>query len=567
MIKNIFKKIKTFSVKHKIITGIIIIVLLIGGYYGYKSLNNAGQETKYTIATVQKGTIISSVTGSGQVSAINETTIKPKISGDLIYLPIEAGQTVSKGQLIAKIDTSDAKQAVQDAQKALDQANLDLEKMKGIETSLGEIRGIKEKAADDLAQAYENGFNIVTNVFLNLPTIMTGLQSILFDYTLSKNSQNIDYYADTINMYNATAPQYKANAYNNYQTARTAYDKNFNDYKITNRFSSSTEIESIISETYETLRDVAVAVKDTINLIQLYQDELTKHSITPITSSTTHLSSLSSYTNTTNSYISSLLSTKTTIETNKENLIETDYTLADQESIVADKQTALDEANKNLSYCSIYSPFNGVISEVDVKNGDSVSTGTTIAKIVTKETIAEISLNEIDAAKVKIGQKVTITFDAISDLTLTGQVSGIDTVGTVSQGVVSYAVKINFDTQDDRVKPGMSVSVAVITDSKQNVLVVANSAVKYQGSTYYVEMFDQTFSETQISQGITSAIAPKKVTVQTGISDDNQTEIISGISEGDQIVTKTTTSKTTTTKTTTTNSILNVGREGGGTPR
>jgi HlyD family secretion protein len=560
-----FKRIFKTATKHKIITGIIILLLIGGGYFGYRFLGSNKGETRYVLTKVEKGTIIVSVTGSGQVSAVNETTIKPKISGDLIYLPIEAGQTVSRGQLIAKIDTSDAEQAIQNAQKALDQANLDLEKMNGIETSLGRLRGVKEKAEDDLAKVYEDGFNTVTNTFLNLPTIMTGLQSILFDYTLSKNSQNIDYYADGSKMYNPAAPQYKANAYNSYQTARTAYDKNFNDYKITNRFSSPAEIESIISETYETLKNVSTAVKDTINLIQLYQDELTKHEITPNTTSATHLSNLSSYTNTTNSYLSSLLSTKTTIETNKENLIETDYDIADQESLVADKQTALDEANKNLSYCSIYSPFNGVISEVDVKNGDSVSTGTTIAKIVTKETIAEISLNEIDAAKVKIGQKATITFDAISNLTLTGQVFSIDTVGTVSQGVVSYAVKINFDTQDDRVKPGMSVSVAVITDSKQNVLVVANSAVKSQGNTYYVEMFDQKFTDTQISQGITSAIAPKKVTVQTGISDDSQTEIISGISEGDQIVTKTTTGKTTTTKTTTTNSILNVGR--GGAPR
>ncbi len=555
MIKNIFKKIKDFSIKHKIISGVILILVILGLYFGYGLIFKNKNAISYTTATVEKGNLIVSVTGSGQVSASNQVDIKPKTSGDIIYVGVENSRDVKAGTLIAKIDTADAQKAVQDAQINLDQAKLDLEKMKGIETSLGEIRGIKEKATDDLVQAYEDGFNTVTNAFLNLPTIMSGLQSILFDYTLSKNSQNIDYYADSANMYNSAASQYKANAYNSYQTARTAYDKSFNDYKITNRFSSSVEIESIINETYETLKEVATAVKDTINLVQLYQDELTKHNITPNTTSTTHLSSLSGYTNTTNSYLSSLLSTKTTIETDKENLIETDYTIADQEIQVKKMQDALDEANKTLSYCYIYAPFDGVIAEISVEKSDSVSTGTSIATLITKQRIAEITLNEVDVAKVKIGQKATLTFDALPELTLTGEVSEIDTVGTVSQGVVSYAVKITLDTQNEQVKPGMSVSVAIIIEAKQDVLVVPNSAVKSptntlvgdksQGNSYYVEMLDQKTT--------------KRQSVEIGISDNTNTEIISGLQEGDKVITKTSSSSTTT-KSNSTNSTRNPAR-------
>ncbi|MDD5433706.1 MAG: hypothetical protein PHE77_03610, partial [Candidatus Pacebacteria bacterium] len=61
--------------------------------------------------------------------------------------------------------------------------------------------------------------------------------------------------------------------------------------------------------------------------------------------------------------------------------------------------------------------------------------------------MAEISLNEVDVAKVKIGQRAIITFDAIDELEITGKVEDVDTIGTVSQGVVSYNVKIIFDTQ------------------------------------------------------------------------------------------------------------------------
>ena len=61
---------------------------------------------------------------------------------------------------------------------------------------------------------------------------------------------------------------------------------------------------------------------------------------------------------------------------------------------------------------------------------------------------------------------------------MSGVVTEIDPIGAISQGVVTYDIKINFDVVDERVKPSMSVSAAIITDTKQNVLVVPNSAVK-----------------------------------------------------------------------------------------
>lgn len=155
--------------------------------------------------------------------------------------------------------------------------------------------------------------------------------------------------------------------------------------------------------------------------------------------------------------------------------------------------------------------------------------------------MAEISLNEVDVAKVKVGQKVTLTFDAISDLTIAGDVSEIDTIGTVTQGVVYYNVEIVFNTQDSRVKPGMSVSSAIITDMKQDVLLVPNSAVKSDNSgQQYVQMLQNN--------------VPVNQTVETGFSNDTMTEITSGLKEGDKVVTQTITASTATTATTQTTS-------------
>jgi hypothetical protein len=130
------------------------------------------------------------------------------------------------------------------------------------------------------------------------------------------------------------------------------------------------------------------------------------------------------------------------------------------------------------------------------------------------------------------------------------QVVEIDTVGTVSQGVVTYAVKLSFDTQDERVKSGMSVSASIVTDIKQDVLSVPASAVKSAGDVSYVEILSIPASEaTQSPMGVMSDALPTQQVVEVGLSNDTVTEIVSGLKEGDTIVTRTIVAGTQTTPT------------------
>ena len=124
----------------------------------------------------------------------------------------------------------------------------------------------------------------------------------------------------------------------------------------------------------------------------------------------------------------------------------------------------------------------------------------------------------------------------------------MDNLGTVSQGVVSYNVKIAFDVQDERIKPGMSVSATIILDSKNDVLMVSNSAVKNQNGSSYVEV---------LVNGV-----PEKKNVTVGKSNDLTTEIVEGLTEGEEVVTQKISS--TASKTTTSQSTSNKSGVGGG---
>jgi membrane fusion protein, macrolide-specific efflux system len=195
---------------------------------------------------------------------------------------------------------------------------------------------------------------------------------------------------------------------------------------------------------------------------------------------------------------------------------------------------------------TVKAPIDGTVSAVNVKNGDDLSrlssSSSNSAPIIIGDLTtlkAQVSVNEVDIPNVSLGQKVMMTFGAVDGLTVAGKVEKMDALGTITQGVVNYSVTIGFDTIDSRIRSGMSVSAKIITQVKQDVITVANSALKTQGNKTYVEVLK------------TGAQTPEQRTIEIGISNSSETEIVSGVNVGDNVVTQTInpTAKATTTST------------------
>lgn len=590
--------------KHKLIVGLSLILILGGGYFGYKNLIKKDGKTRYLLKAVEKGTIVVSVSGSGQILTSEQIDIKPNISGEIAEIYIEKGKEVGKGQLIMKIDETDFQKAVRDAQLSLEAANIELEKLLKPPERLALLQAEnalilakdnlaklkftqeknyqkalenKQKAEDNLEKSYEDAFNNILNVFLDLPTIVEGTEDVL----------SVSAYQNIFDPENRKKIQtLLGNAEDSYNIARKNYDQNFNEYKKVSRYSEKETIERLLEETIETLKLISEAIKNENNVLDFLVDYFSSNNLSLDKKIEDYQSNLKTYTSKINTHLSNLLAIQRTIRDNKEaklnaerDLKEMDQNypldLAQAENTVKEKEETLiklksgpDEldvklkkialqqkeenlktAKENLLKCSIKAPFDGIISEVKVKKGDSVSPNTVLATLISKQKIAQISLNEIDAAKVKIGQKATLTFDAIPDLTLTGKVSEIDIAGSISQGVVSFGVKIALDTDDERVKPGMSVTANIIVDSKLDILVVPSSAVKSQEGIYYVELAeipDEKKEEILNSKaGVILKKPPKRQQVEIGISNDKLTEILSGLKEGDIVVVSTISQTTT----------------------
>lgn len=534
---------KIFSRNKIIIFSIIIIGL---GYWGYRHYTNTSGETRYVLATIQKGTLISSITGTGQVAASSQVDIKSKVSGEATYIGVVNGQEVRAGTLIAQIDARDAEIALENAKLSLQKLlkSADASSILQSENSLEDAKQSNAKAKDDLVKSYDDGFNTVSNAFLDLPDVMTGLNDLLNSYQSGSgylNDANVRAYGDT-------AMNYRTDASAAYSLAKNKYDANLINYKNLTRTSKATNIESLITETYSTVKSAADAIKNSKNAVDFIRSQQTSQSRSD---STTVQNNLNSWTSKVNTHLLNLLSIKNSLESSKNTIASSARDIAQKTEALKKLKDGADPLDiraqelvlrqKEYAYEDYFIrvQFDGIIAKMNVKRTDSVNIGASVATLITQNKIANISLNEIDAAKIKVGQKVTLTFDAIPGLTITGKVTQVDLVGTVSQGVVTYNIEIDFDTEDNRVKPGMSVSAAIITDVKQDALLAPNSAVKSQGNNNYVEIFDQKFTQAEMSQGVASPTAPGRQSVEVGMSNDTSTEIISGLKEGDVIVTRT----------------------------
>ncbi len=570
-LKDTSIKLKNFSFKHKILSVLIIAGIVAIIFFGGNYLASKRTSIRYVTQAVKTGDINVTVSGTGQVASSRDLSLVSQVSGAVTSVKFHTGDQVKKGDIIFTIDDADALKSIRDAELNLQTAQVSLEKLKEpaddltvlqAEDALTQAQNTKTQTADDLQKAYDDGFTSVANAFLDLPTVITGLKNVLYGTDYSQSQTNADYYADAAKAYDDKANQYRQDAFDKYNEALTAYNQNFADYKSTSRYASNDNIESLVAETYNTTKTMADAVKSANDLIQFYEDQLTEHNLKPALTADTHLNALNGYTSKTNTHLSDLLSITQTIDDDKSALLTTESTIAEkqasldsikaganpldiqaQELSIQQKTNALTDAKENLAHYSITAPFDGVLATVSVANGDNVNSGTTLGSIINNQEIANITLNEVDASKVKVGQKVQITFDAFDGLAADGQVAEIDAVGTVSQGVVNYNAQISFISNDTRIKPGMSVTANVITDSATGVLTIPSSAVKTQGGSSYVQVMAQN-----------GTVARKKVT--TGISNDVIVEITDGLSAGDKVVTQTitTAAKKTTSVTTTTNS-------------
>ncbi len=553
-IKKIPHIIRAFLTGHKIWSAFIILVLIGIGYWTYSALTNTSGQTHYVLGTVASGTVVASLTESGQVTASNTLNIEPQVSGQITYLPVHPGESVNAGQQIASIDSIIAQEALTSAKQNLQSAQLSLAKLQEPPTTLTltQQKDSISQAQQSLLALYQSSFSDVTNAFVDLPTIIAGLQNIdLGTQAGGTNQWNIDYYESQTLQYSSEAQSFRDAAYNDYLAALQSYNQTLEDFKSASSTPDQTSITQLLKETYTTTGLVATAVKSSNDLLEFYTNELNQNGATPKALAATQITSLNTYGSQAQGHLTTLLNDTNQLQNDQDQITQNQETLSQTQAgpdpidvqtdqlAIAKAQEAVQEAENTLAEYYVTAPFSGTIGSISANVYDQAGPGTILVTLITNNQYADLSVNEVDAAQIQLGDKATLTFAALSNLTLTGTVASIDPVGIVSQGVVTYDVRVALDTQNQEVKSGMTVNAAIITAAHQNVLTVPASAIQTISGSSYVAVFSPTVQNTGGAQGILSSTPPILVPVVIGLSDGKNTEIISGLTQGEQIVTKT----------------------------
>jgi multidrug efflux pump subunit AcrA (membrane-fusion protein) len=225
------------------------------------------------------------------------------------------------------------------------------------------------------------------------------------------------------------------------------------------------------------------------------------------------------------------------------------YDLA--EGQMEDAQTTLTKTQKDLADAQsespeITAPFDGFITQVNVSGGDEVYKGTVAMQIADPTKFkAGLLVSEMDIYDVKLGSEAQVTVSAVEGVSLPAEVTYISPTATVSSGVVNYDVTVEvepLDTireqesventpsptatllpQDFELKEGLSVVVSIVIQQASDVLLVPNRAITYQAGEAHVQV-------------VAADSTTEDRTIQTGISDYQNTEVTSGLTEGEKVI-------------------------------
>ncbi|MEN9604807.1 MAG: hypothetical protein RJB39_492 [Candidatus Parcubacteria bacterium] len=226
-----------------------------------------------------------------------------------------------------------------------------------------------------------------------------------------------------------------------------------------------------------------------------------------------------------------------------------------QRANVQSAQAGVQSAQAMIAKTIIRAPFDGVITKVDIKEGEIASPNTPIIGLLNDgEYQIETYVSENDIAKLVVGQIAKVSLDAYGrDVFFTATIISVDPAETIKDGVSTYRTKIQFVDKDSRIKSGMTANISIETDRRQNVLVIPQSALFLEKGIKKVYILNSAacMKETPESLGATTTpvlvpacadvLADKKevivVEVKTGqINNEGEIEILEGLSEGWHII-------------------------------
>lgn len=543
---NRFSKI----IKKLIKWGILLVVLAVGGTMVYRRfiadrISPSAAQTVINTAEVETRDIQNVLSSSGSIEPLNYYEVTTLAEGEVIAADFEEGDTVEEGQVLYQLttDTLDgqietAQTAVTRAEEAYNKAREDYQE--ALETQ-EEAEVDYEKAAreygDTEVAATESG--IVKSLFVKVGD------------TIQKGSQIAEIYDNGTML---LVVPFSASDTSEAMLGKTA------EIEIEDSFESIEGIVTGVSSIEETLsgnrlvKRVTIEVpnpgglteqtKATAAVGDIYSTDAGIFSVKTNTVITSGLSGKIAELNleaggtvkegdtvlkiSQASIDDQLQSYSKAVENALDNIDNVKDALKDKEEALEDAKASLQEVIDTRTDYSITAPVTGKVIRKDALVGDTISRNSSLCVIYDLSAVKfSMYVDELDVMKVKVGQEVDITADALEGVEISGIVTNISLESTSSQGVTQYPVTVRID-ETGELLPGMNVTGEIIIEKAEGVLAIPSDALM-RGDVVYVRDAAVTEASGDIPAGFRS------VEVTTGITDGDYIEITGGLTGDEEV--------------------------------
>jgi len=598
-----------------------VVALGVGAYFTVNSSSTPATLASIRTAAVTRGVVLSSVSATGNIAAASQLSVNFRTSGTISAVAVKVGQHVKAGQILGRLDPTDAKAGVTEAEANLKTAQANLEQtLTGetadqraadalsvrqaraqVTTAIAGVATAKQQQKQDEAAALTSIAQAEQQVKTDLGTERTAVAQLKTDLGTNANlaaaeaavtaaqanvtKDQTQQRADQVtqgneqdsqaqwNQYLASDKAALATAQANNDTAGVALytGRSNTDQANLNGIALQLQLlsQTLSNDSYQLTQDQSAlsTAQATVNAVKADNTSISTAEARVVSDREAVATAKTNRTNTiakdkqsiqqAQQQVSSarMSAQSAALSTAIKQAPPTPATIAQQQASVSQAQIALASAKLTLAQTVLRAPASGTVSAVNGMVGGTASGGGTSASSSSSSSSSSgtgtgtgsssssssssgfVSLigltglqvtaafSESDIANIAVGQPATVTVSALPTEELAAHVIGVQLTGTTSSGVVEYTVTFALDRTEPKLKPGMSASVSVTVAERDNVLEVPSAAVTGSGTSARV---------TVVANG-------KQTTtpVVAGLKGDTDTEIVSGVKAGQQVVTST----------------------------
>ena len=465
-----------------------------------KGAKPAVVDTEYLESAVERRNITNVFSGSGTIAAANTYTVNALVSGTVLTADFAVGDTIEEGTVLYTIDSSNAANSVEKAQRNYEDA-VDAQY---IRSTIGGTLASYKVAVGDVVTAGQE-----------VATVRDASTLLL-----------------TLEFPAADAANFTVG-----QAAQVTLDGTFEAVSGTVRSVSGADA---LSSGNLLVRTVTIAVNNTGSLTTAQAATASVNGVSALASAKFSYQNEQSITASTGGTVTALCVKEGSSVSADTALVRiSGKELTKQVQNASDNlrsaQMSMEDTEDQLNNYTITSPISGTVISKEVKAGDTVSNTAGSTSLCTIYDLSylqmTVNVDELEILSIKEGQSVTITADAISDRTFTGVVTSVSKAGTTAGGTTTYPVTIRIDDTGDLL-PGMNATAEITTASAENALSIPNAAV-VRGN--YVLVTKDSPSAANADPSMTAPEGYVYVKVTTGTSDDDYIAVTSGLQEGDTV--------------------------------